>query len=245
MEFLGDAIAWFADPLNWSGTNGIPNRLFEHIWLSALCVLIAVVVAVPVGLLIGHTGRGAFVTVSVANIGRSVPSYALLLIFFTIVNQVGFAPAIPALVLLAIPPILTNTYVALREVDRDTIEAGRAMGMRELQLLRRVEVPIAVPAIVTGIRVAAVQVVATATLAALVGGGALGRYIVDGFARQRYDQLVAGAILVALLALVTERLLTWIEGRLVSPGLRRGTNVAAQILNMPKPSAEATAGGRS
>jgi osmoprotectant transport system permease protein len=237
MEPFADAIAWFTDPAHWAGTNGVPNRLFEHVWLSALCVVMAIVVAVPVGLLIGHTGRGAFVTVSVANIGRSVPSYALLLIFFTIVNQVGFAPAIPALVLLAIPPILTNTYVALREVDRDTVEAGRAMGMREVQLLRRVEVPIALPAIVTGIRVAAVQVVATATLAALVGGGALGRYIVDGFAQQRYDQLVAGAILVALLALVTERLLTWIEGRLVSPGLRRGTNIKAQILNMPKPNA--------
>jgi osmoprotectant transport system permease protein len=138
-------------------------------------------------------------------------------------------------VLLAIPPILTNTFVALREVDRDMVEAGRAMGMGELQLLRRVELPIALSSIVTGIRVAAVQVVATATLAALVGGGALGRYIVDGFARQRYDQLVAGALLVALLALVTERLLTWIEGRLVSPGLRRGTTVAAEILSMPKP----------
>ncbi len=115
------------------------------------------------------------------------------------------------------------------------VEAGRAMGMGELQLLRRVELPIALSSIVTGVRVAAVQVVATATLAALVGGGALGRYIVDGFARQRYDQLVAGAVLVALLALLTERLLTWIEGRLVSPGLRRGTTVEAEILSMPKP----------
>ena len=235
MEVFGDAVTWFTDPANWAGTNGVPNRLWEHIWLSALCVGLATLVAVPVGLAIGHTGRGAFITVSVANLGRSIPSYALLLIFFTLVNQVGFAPAIPALVLLAIPPILTNTYVALREVDRDMVEAGRAMGMRELQLLRRVELPIALPAIVTGIRVAAVQVVATATLAALVGGGALGRYIVDGFARQRYDQLVAGAVLVALLALLTERLLTWIEGRLVSPGLRRGTTVEAEILSMSNP----------
>jgi osmoprotectant transport system permease protein len=235
MEILADAAAWFANPANWSGTNGIPNRLFEHVWLSALCVFVAVLVAVPAGLTIGHTGRGAFITVSVANLGRSIPSYALLLIFFTIVNRVGFAPAIPALVLLAIPPILTNTYVALREVDRDTVEAGRAMGMRELQLLGRVELPIAIPAIVTGIRIAAVQVVATATLAALVGGGALGRYIVDGFATQRYDQLVGGALLVAGLALVTERLFSWIDGRLVSPGLRRGNTVEAEILSMPQP----------
>jgi osmoprotectant transport system permease protein len=235
VEILTDAVAWFADPATWSGVNGIPNRLFEHVWVSALSVLVALVVAVPAGLAIGHTGRGSFITVSVANLGRSIPSYALLLIFFTIVNRVGFAPAIPALVLLAIPPILTNTYVALREVDRDTVEAGRAMGMRELQLLRRVELPIAIPAIVTGVRIAAVQVVATATLAALVGGGALGRYIVDGFALQRYDQLVGGALLVALLALLTERLFTWVEGRLVSPGLRRGTTVEAEILSMPRP----------
>jgi len=235
MEILTDVGGWFGNPANWSGVNGIPNRLFEHVWLSALCVGIAVGLAVPTGLVIGHTGRGAFLTVSIANLGRSIPSYALLLIFFTIVNRVGFAPAIPALVLLAIPPILTNTYVALREVDRDTVEAGRAMGMRELQLLRRVELPIAIPAIVTGVRIAAVQVIATATLAALVGGGALGRYIVDGFALQRTDQLVGGALLVALLALLTERLFTWLERRLVSPGLRGGASLEAAILNMPQP----------
>jgi osmoprotectant transport system permease protein len=235
VELLGSALAWLTDPVNWAGPGGIPNRTFEHVWLSALSVLAAIALAVPVGLAIGHTGRGAFITVSVANLGRSIPSYALLLIFFTIVNRVGFAAAIPALVLLAIPPILVNTYVALREVDRDTVEAGRAMGLRELQLLTRVELPIALPAIVTGVRIAAVQVVATATLAALVGGGALGRYIVDGFARQSYDQLIVGAILVALLALVTERLLTWVEGRLVSPGLRPATSIEAEILGMPRP----------
>lgn len=235
MELIGSALQWLTDPVNWSGPGGIPNRLFEHVWLSGLSVLAAIALAVPVGLAIGHTGRGAFITVSVANLGRSIPSYALLLIFFTIVNRVGFAAAIPALVLLAIPPILVNTYVALREVDRDTVEAGRAMGLREWQLLTRVELPIALPAIVTGIRIAAVQVVATATLAALVGGGALGRYIVDGFARQSYDQLLVGAMLVALLALLTERLLTWVEGRLVSPGLRPGTSIEAEILGMPRP----------
>lgn len=235
MELIGSALQWLTDPVNWSGPGGIPNRLFEHVWLSGLSVLAAIALAVPVGLAIGHTGRGAFITVSVANLGRSIPSYALLLIFFTIVNRVGFAAAIPALVLLAIPPILVNTYVALREVDRDTVEAGRAMGLREWQLLTRVELPIALPAIVTGVRIAAVQVVATATLAALVGGGALGRYIVDGFARQSYDQLLVGAMLVALLALLTERLLTWVEGRLVSPGLRPGTSIEAEILGMPRP----------
>ena len=148
---------------------------------------------------------------------------------------IGFAAAFPALVVLALPPILTNTYVGLREVDRDTVEAGRAMGMRETQLLRRVELPIALPVIVTGVRVAAVQVVATATLAALVGGGGLGRFIVDGFALRQQDMLVAGAILVALLALLTERSLTFLERRVVSPGLRPAVPVETEILNLPRP----------
>jgi osmoprotectant transport system permease protein len=139
--------------------------------------------------------------------------------FFPIFG-LGFGTAFPALVLLAIPPVLTNTYVGLRDVDRDTVEAARGMGMTEWQLLRSVELPIALPVIVAGARTAAVQVVATATLAALVAGGGLGRYIVDGFALQDDGRLLGGAILVALLALATERLFTLVERRLVSPGLR-------------------------
>jgi osmoprotectant transport system permease protein len=219
MELIGEVIAWFTDPANWSGTPGIPNRTFEHVWLSALTVVVGAAVALPVGLAIGHTGRGAFLAVSVANIGRALPSYSLLLIFFTIFG-VGFATAFPALLVLTIPPILTSTYVGVKEVDRDMVEAGRAMGMTELQLLRRVELPMALPVIVAGVRIAAVQVVATATLAALVGGGALGRFIVDGFGLRQEDQLVGGAILVALLALLTERTFTLLERRVVSPGLR-------------------------
>jgi osmoprotectant transport system permease protein len=172
--------------------------------------------------------------VTVANLGRSIPSYALLIIFVTWFG-IGFAAAFPALVVLALPPILTNTYVGLREVDRDTVEAGRAMGMRATQLLRRLEVPIALPVIVSGIRVAAVQVVATATLAALVGGGGLGRFIVDGFALRQQDMLVAGAILVALLALLTERSLTFLERRAVSPGLRPTVPIETEVLNLPQP----------
>lgn len=217
MDLLGVA-AWFTDPASWSGTNGIPNRVFEHVWLSGLVVLVGAAIAIPAGLVIGHTGRGAFLTVSVANLGRAIPSYALLLIFFTFFG-IGFATTFPALLALTIPPILTSTYVGVREVDRDIVEAGRAMGMTELELLRRVEVPIALPVIIAGVRIAAVQVVATATLAALVGGGTLGRFIVDGFAAQLYDQLVGGAILVAVLAVLTERAFTVAERALVSPGL--------------------------
>jgi len=233
MELLGQVAAWFTDPANWTGTTGVANRAIEHVVLSGVSILTAILVAVPVGLAIGHTGRGAFLTVSIANLGRSIPSYALLIIFVTFFG-IGFGAAYPALVVLAIPPILTNTYVALREVDRDMVEAGRGMGMGEMQLLRRVELPIAVPVVIAGVRVAAVQVVATATLAALVGGGALGRFIVDGFALRRQDQLVAGAILVGLLALLTERSFTWLEGRLVSPGLRPPAPLEREILNMPQ-----------
>jgi osmoprotectant transport system permease protein len=218
MDLVGQVVAWFTDPANWSGVDGIPNRVFEHVWLSGLVVLVGAAIAVPAGLVIGHTGRGAFLTVSVANLGRAIPSYALLLIFFTFFG-IGFATTFPALLALTIPPILTSTYVGIREVDRDTVEAGRAMGMTERGLLRSVEVPIALPVIIAGVRIAAVQVVATATLAALVGGGTLGRFIVDGFATQQYDQLVGGAILVALLALLTERAFTLLEVALVSPGL--------------------------
>ena len=234
MELIGEVAAWFADPSNWTGPSGILNRTVEHVVLSTVSVIAAILVAVPAGLFIGHTGRGAFITVTVANLGRSIPSYALLIIFVTWFG-IGFAAAFPALVVLALPPILTNTYVGLREVDRDTVEAGRAMGMRETQLLRRVEVPIALPVIVSGVRVAAVQVVATATLAALVGGGGLGRFIVDGFALRQQDMLVAGAILVALLALLTERSLTLLEGRVLSPGLRPTVPVETEVLSLPQP----------
>ena len=234
MDLINEVAAWFGDPSNWTGTSGILNRTVEHVVLSLISVIAAILIAVPAGLFIGHTGRGAFITVTTANLGRSIPSYALLIIFVTWFG-IGFAAAFPALVVLALPPILIATYVGLREVDRDIVEAGRAMGMRETQLLRRVEVPIALPVILSGVRVAAVQVVATATLAALVGGGGLGRFIVDGFALRQQDMLVAGAILVALLALLTERTLTFVERRAVSRGLRPTVSVEREVLNLPQP----------
>jgi osmoprotectant transport system permease protein len=232
MELFGEAFAWFADPANWSGVTGIPNRMFEHVWLSALTVAVGALVALPIGLAIGHTGRGAFLAVSVANVGRALPSYSLLLIFFTFFG-IGFASAFPALLVLTIPPILTSTYVGVKEVDRDMVEAGRGMGMTEVQVLRRVELPMALPVIIAGVRIAAVQVVATATLAALVGGGALGRFIVAGFGLQNYDQLVGGAILVALLALATERSFTLLERRVISPGLRSVVDSAPSATPRP------------
>jgi len=219
---LANLVAWLIDPAHWQGPNGVPIRLLEHLQLTAIALVVAGLIALPIGLVLGHTGRGGFLAVSAANLGRAIPSYALLLIFFPIFGF-GLEAPVLALVLLSLPPILTNTFVGMREVDRDMVEAARGMGMTARQLLAGIELPAALPVILTGVRTAAVQAVATATLAALIAGGGLGRYIVDGFALRGPEgqgRLLAGALLVALLALGTERLFTFLQGRLVSPGLQ-------------------------
>jgi len=226
MEILGAGVAWLLDPAHWSGSNGIPTRLLEHVALSGASLLVAALIAVPVGLYTGHTGRLGATVLNVANIGRAIPSYALLLVFFTLTGALGAPTTLPTLILLAIPPLLAGVHVAIREVDRDVIEAGRGMGMRELQVLRRVELPAGMPLILVGARTAAVQVVATATLGALVAGGGLGRYIVDGFALRGAEgtaRLVAGAILVAALAIATERAFSLVERRALPPGFAPGS----------------------
>ncbi len=217
---MGDLAAWFTDPAQWQGPAGIPTRVLEHLQLSAIAVLAAIVIAVPIGLLIGHTGRGGLLAVSVANVGRAIPSYALLLVGFTIFGF-GFQAPFLTLLLLTIPPVLTNTFVGVREVDRDTVEAARGMGLSGMQVLRRIELPLALPLMLGGIRTAAVQAVATATLAALIAGGGLGRYVVDGFALRDEAQLLGGAVLVALLAILTERAFALLEHRAALPGTRR------------------------
>lgn len=201
---LGDVWNWFTTGSNWRGPNGVPTRVGEHVVLSVEATAIAVAVALPIALVLGHLGRGGFLAINISNIGRAVPSLALLVFVAQVFSTIGSTPAVVALVALAIPPIMTNTYVGIREVAPDAVEAARGMGMTGGQVLRRVEIPLGLPLILAGIRTAAVQVVATATLAALVASGGLGRYIVDGFGEQRYDEVYAGAILVALLALATE-----------------------------------------
>ncbi len=210
-------IAWFGDPANWTGNDGIPNRLVEHLVLCAASMAIALAIALPVGLYIGHTGRFAFLAQSVANVGRAVPSYALMAIVYPVTiglsigvaGNLAFIATVVAMVLLAIPPIVTNTWTGIGGVDADLREAARGLGMHGHQVLRRVEVPLALAVILTGIRVAAVQVVATATLGAVFGGGGLGRYIVQGFARRDDARLWAGAVMVALLAAAAAPVLTW------------------------------------
>lgn len=212
MTIVLETVAWFADAANWLGPTGILVRLTEHIALSGLAMLLAIAVALPAGLAIGHSGRGERLATAVAGLGRAIPSYALLILFVPLVGLDALS-AVPALVLLAIPPILVNTVAGFRGLDPDVIDAGRGVGMTARELLTRVEVPLALPAILAGIRTAAVQVVATATLAALVAGGGLGRFITAGFGLRQYDRLLAGAILVALLALATELAFALLERR--------------------------------
>jgi osmoprotectant transport system permease protein len=221
---LLEGLQWLVDPANWSGVDGIPARVWEHVQLSAIALVIATLIAVPIGLWIGHTRRGQFWTVQLANVGRSIPSLAVLSIMFLIAVKefpslaFGFLPTIVALTLLGIPVILINTYVGIQQVDPDTVEAARGMGMSGRQVLSTLEVPMAMPLIMTGLRLAAVQIVATAGLAALIAGGGLGRYIVDGFALRENDRIVAGAILVAVLSLLTDLAFSLLT-RITSPKL--------------------------
>lgn len=229
MEFFGEVAGWFADPANWSGQDGIPARLGEHLVLSLIPLIGAILIALPIGAWIGHTGRFTNVAINVANVGRAIPSLAILA-FVAIVSQPFFvmiglrsvaseAATIVALVALAIPPILTNTSIGIGEVDDEMVEAGRGMGMRGGQILRQVELPVALPIILAGIRTAAVQVVATATLGAVVATGGLGRYIIDGIAQRRNEEVFAGALIVALLSILTELAFTAIARATTSRGL--------------------------
>lgn len=220
MNLLQEALRYLNDPFNWTRANGIFDLLVQHLRISVVAVLAALVVGIPVGALLGHTGRGGGFTVALSNVSRAIPTLALLTVFA--VTPIGFGPTATtiALALFALPPVLTNTYVGFRGVDRDVVEASRAMGMSQRQVLVRAELPLAVPLLMTGVRTAAVQVVATATLAALVAGGGLGRIITLGFRQQDYGAVLAGAILVALLAVCTELLLTAVSWA-VTPGPRR------------------------
>ena len=219
MDFLAKVVAWFADPTNWTGSGGIPTRLVEHLQISGESVAIAGVIALPIGIVLGHYGRFGALALNVSNVGRALPSFGILVIAFQVFG-LGDLPVILALTALAIPPMVTNSYVGMREVDPDIKEAARGMGYRELTQVLRVELPLAVPLVMAGIRTSAVQVVATATLAAIIAGGGLGRYIIDGYGQQIYTEVFAGALLVALLALATEFSLAGLERVLVPRGMR-------------------------
>lgn len=233
MSLVTDTITWLADPAHWSGPNGIPMRLGEHVGLSALSLLLAIAIALPVGLWIGHTGRGATVAVNSANLWRALPSLAVIAIVLPITAaidpQAGFRfyPTLVAMVVLAVPPILVNAYAGMANVDRDLVEAGRGQGMTGAQILTRVEMPLALAVIVAGIRSGAVQIVATATLGAIFGFGALGRYLVDGVAQRDAGQVLGGALLVAGLVIVTELAFAALQ-RVLTPTARGATESTAK-----------------
>ncbi|MEV0211491.1 ABC transporter permease [Streptomyces sp. NPDC050788] len=205
MTTLTDAWHWLTDPAHWPGDDGIGHRLVQHLVLTVVCLAVSCLIALPVALVLGHLGKGGALAVNISNAGRAIPTFAVLvLLLLTPVGNWGEGPTVVALVLFAVPPLLTNAYVGMREVDRDVVRSARGMGMTGRQMLFRVELPLALPMIMNGVRIAAVQLVATATIAALAGGGGLGRIITAGFNLASTPQVVAGAILVAVFALIVE-----------------------------------------
>jgi osmoprotectant transport system permease protein len=231
MNFLQSVYDWFDNGDHWTGSEGIPHLLWQHVQISVISLVVATVIALPIGLFFGHLRKGSFVAINLSNIGRALPAIAVLLFAvreFGVGDPpewmqnigIGSTPAFLVLVALAIPPIVTNTYVGVSSVDEEARDAARGMGMKGGQLLRRVELPLASPLIMAGIRTSAVAVVATATLAALVGWGGLGRYIIDGSRVQDFERLFAGALLVALLAIAVELALAVVQHFVVPKGLR-------------------------
>jgi osmoprotectant transport system permease protein len=227
VNYVNQAINWLNDPLNWTNPGGILDLLRQHLEITALAVLLGCLVALPLGLALGHFGRGGGLVVLVSNVTRAIPTIAVLSIFPLIrAIGIGMTAAVLALAIFAIPPLLANAYTGLREVDPEVREAARGMGLSGWQLLWRVELPLAVPYLAAGFRTAAVQVVATTTLAALAAGGGLGEIISLGFGLGLSvggGQVLAGGFLVALLALLVEGGLALVQ-RLVTPRpLRRAS----------------------
>ena len=233
-------VAFFTDPANWSGDTGIPTRLIEHLAIALLAVLVAAAIALPLGFYIGHTGRLQLLGINIANIGRAIPSYAMMVMLLPVMLGLApvlgydprlglrFFPIFLAMVLLAIPPILVAAYAGLQDVDRDLTESSRGMGLTERQILTGVELPLALPVLVGGFRVALLQVIATATIGAFLAGGGLGRYIIDGIARRDDGMLYGGVMLVAVLAIGTDVLLSWLQRRLTPRGVRIATELEAE-----------------
>jgi len=219
VSLLAQVAAWLADPSHWTGSTGVWARTVEHLEYSLVAVLIGVVLAVPVGALVGHTGKGGFLVVGAANGLRALPDFGLLILLVLLMG-IDLLPVVLALTVLAVPPLLAGTYAGVRNVDRSVVDAARGMGMRERDILFRVELPNAFPLIIGGLRAAALQVIATAAIAAYVSYGGLGRFLIDGLRQQDYPQMAAGALLIAVLALIVEGALAALQRLVVSPGLR-------------------------
>jgi osmoprotectant transport system permease protein len=226
VSFFLDAFAFIVDPTNWPGDTGIGARLAQHLAITGLSLLGAAIVAVPLGLFIGHTGRGRALVIGLTGAARALPTFGVLTAFVLLGLSLGYGlsltPIIAVLVILAIPPLLAGAYAGVEAVDRETVDAARAQGMTEWQILSRVELPLALPLLLGGLRSATLQVVATATIAAYYAGGALGRFLIEGLRTQDYLRALIGAILVAALALALDGALAALQRLVVPRGVSRG-----------------------
>jgi len=235
-----NVFGWLLDPAHWTGPQGVPQRLVEHLGYTALTLLIAIIIAVPLGAWIGHTGRGGFLVVGLANGLRALPTLGLLVLLVGAIG-IGLLGPLIALVVLAVPPILAGTYAGVRNVDGAVVDAAKGMGMRGRDVLFQVELPNSLPLMIGGIRSSLLQVLSTATIAAFVALGGLGRFIVDGLAVRDFGQMIGGSLLVALLAIVADLLLAGLQKLLVSPGLRAVPQTGRRLRAVPgrAPTAEA------
>ena len=225
----------------WAARGSIPHLLVQHIEYTLVTVAVSALIALPVGLLIGHTNRGALLAINIGNAGRSLPTFGLLSLIVTLVG-IGTVPVLVALVVLAVPPILASTYAGIRSVDRAAVDAAVGMGMRPLQVVFRAEVPMALPLIISGLRSAVLQVCATATVAAYVGLGGLGRLLIDGLSVNEYDRVFAGAVLVALLAIALDLSGAALQRAIVSPGVRGRRERRTRASRTPQTQQTRTAG---
>jgi len=239
MGFLGDVFDFLTSSDQWHGNESIPNLIGQHLQLTIVSVLVAAAVALPIGILLGHVRTGGTLAVNIANIGRALPAFALLILAVQwvgigdptgVLTPVQSVPAFIAMFALALPPMLANAYVGMASVDDEIREAARGMGMNGREMIWHVELPNAVPLVMAGVRTATVAVVATATLAAYVDSGGLGRYIVDGFAVNDNAKVFAGGLLVALLAIALELLLALLQRAITSPGIRSEAKIRVREL---------------
>ena len=226
MNAIWNSLGWFGEPGRWSGPDGIPTRLLEHLWYSLLAFAITAAIALPLGLVLGHLRRGrvaaaaGFLVTASANAARALPTLGLLILAVILTSAGDLVPILIPLIALAIPPVLVNAHAGVRQVEPGLRDAAEGMGMTGRQVLVRVELPVAMPLILLGLRTALIQIISTATIAAYVGLDGLGRYIVDGYSRQDYDSMAGGAILVIVLALAAQLAFAVLERLVVSPGVR-------------------------
>ncbi|ARC57127.1 Glycine betaine/carnitine/choline transport system permease protein OpuCB [Frondihabitans sp. 762G35] len=227
MNYFSGAIAFLLDPANYDGTNPkagnntIPSAMVDHLFYTLLALVIAAVIAIPIGYAIGHTGRFRSVAIAVSGGARALPTFGVITLFGLLLG-IGLSAPIISFVILAIPSVLAGAYTGFEAVDRRTIDAARAVGMTEWQIVTQVEIPLGLPLLIGGLRAATLQIVATATLAAYVGAGGLGTFILLGLQTQDYTQMVAGSILVILLAIVLEIVFSIVQRLVVPAGVAAG-----------------------